>query len=140
MRLLSLFCFVCLTVVLTVGCTSSPESEPSPSVTPSAQTPEMRQIAAVVKEIKVEILESQPTQLALQVQGEFQDGCDVPIRVEQNREDQQINIQLYRQLPENIACASVITEFEKEIRLDGQFASGTYTLDVNGEVETVTIQ
>ncbi|MDB9315508.1 hypothetical protein PN462_20510 [Spirulina sp. CS-785/01] len=135
MRLLPLLCFY-LTLLLTVSCTAS-DGDSEPTASPSATAPEMRQIPAVVQEVTVEKGESQTVQI--QVKGEFQDGCDVPIQVKQSRENQVINIQLYRELPKDIACASVITEFEKEIALEGGLASGTYTLDVNGELEEITI-
>ncbi|MEA5467757.1 hypothetical protein [Spirulina sp. 06S082] len=127
------------------GCTSQVDStatENPASVQSSSQDTSnsaLRQIPAIVKTVEVDVLESEPLQLSLKVTGNFQDGCKTALKKEQKQDGTQINVALYRELPTDTICPTVITPFQETILLEGDFPSGTYTIDVNGIIVEQTI-
>ncbi|WP_204105668.1 MULTISPECIES: hypothetical protein [Spirulina sp. CCY15215] len=127
------------------GCTSQMDNTRTgnpASVQSSPQDTEnstLRQIPAIVETVEVDVLESEPLQLSLKVTGNFQDGCKTPLKKEQKQDGMQINVTLYRELPTDTICPTVITPFQETIPLEGGFSRGTYTLDVNGVIVEQTI-
>lgn len=93
----------------------------------------------VIESVDALLLESFPVQIMLQVKGYQSDGCEMPVMVEQSREGNTVTVEIYRELSPDTACPAVIKEYEGTIKLDGGFEPGTYTIDVNGTVITVTI-
>jgi hypothetical protein len=132
---------LCLFLVLIAlpfqgGCAQVENTNPSESaVSPSPQgskAAETRQIPAIVETVEVNVLESLPLQLTLTVTGNFQDGCEAPLKVKQQQDGDRLDITLYRELPADAVCPAVMTPFEETVPLEGGFESGTYMLDVNG--------
>lgn len=136
--LFTLLVLILMVLPLQGGCTSQVDNTAtgnSPSVQSSSQDTgdsTLRQIPAMVKTVAVEVLESEPLQLSLKVTGDFQDGCKTPLQKEQKQDGTQINVTLYRELPTDTICPTVITPFQETIPLEGSFPSGTYTINVNG--------
>ena len=137
----SFFIHVCLFLVLIAlplqsGCAGVENTTPSESAVspaqPSPQEADMRQVPAIVETVEVNVLESFPLQLTLTVTGNFQDGCEAPLKVKQEQDGDRLDITLYRELPADAICTAVIVPFEETVPLEGGFESGTYTLDVNG--------
>jgi hypothetical protein len=93
----------------------------------------------VIETVDAMILESFPVQISLHVTGYQPDGCTFPVQVEQTRDGNTISVKIYRILPPDIMCTMQLVPYDENIRLDGGFESGEYTIDVNGTVVTVKI-
>jgi inhibitor of cysteine peptidase len=79
--------------------------------------------------------------LAVRVRGNLPDGCTELDRVEQSVTDQEIHITLYTQRPPDAICTLALVPFERVIPIDTTgLATGTYTVDVNGVSETLTLE
>lgn len=93
---------------------------------------EAMRVDHVVENINVNIMESFPVQISLDVSGFQPDGCDLPVMIEQAREGSTVTVEIYRNLPPDTFCPMNIVPFEQNIPLDGGFEPGTYTIIVNG--------
>lgn len=67
------------------------------------------------------------------------DGCEFPIVVEQGISGNRIDIKIYRDVPLTVLCTQMLVPYQDTIRVEGPFAAGTYTIDVNGTVVDVTV-
>ncbi len=92
-----------------------------------------------IHSVEVNVLESAPPQISLEVAGEHPDGCDYPVLVEQARQDQTINIEVYREVPADIFCPMILRPYQGQIQLEGSFAPGRYTINVNSHSQTIDI-
>jgi hypothetical protein len=84
-------------------------------------------------------MESNPPQISLNVRGYQPDGCTFPVVVAQTREGSTVRVSIYREMPTDIMCTMMLQPYNDTIVLDGTFEAGSYTIDVNGFVVTVTI-
>jgi hypothetical protein len=97
------------------------------------------QSLTLISKVDALILESAPPQLQLVIKGDHPDGCQLPVKVEQRRDGKQVFVKIYREIPGDILCTMALQPYEDTIKLDGPFAAGDYTIDVNGFVLTVKI-
>ncbi|MGK7925785.1 MAG: hypothetical protein AB4290_11155 [Spirulina sp.] len=145
--LFPLLLFLVLIVLpLQGGCASREDNRVTPTpVSPVQSSPSdashgtMRRIPASVETVEVNVMESQPLQLSLTVTGNFQDGCQAPLKMEQHQDGDRIKITLYRELPADVLCPAVLVPFQETVLLEGRLASETYTLDVNGVIVEETM-
>ena len=93
----------------------------------------------VIENVDAMILESFPAQISLHITGYQPDGCTFPVQVEQTREGNIVSVKIYRILPPDIMCTMQLVPYDENIKLDGSFESGDYTIDVNGTVVDVKI-
>lgn len=97
------------------------------------------QSLTVIERVEALIMESNPPQISLNVSGYQPDGCSFPVVVQQTREGSTVRVSIYREMPIDIVCAMILQPYRDTIVLDGTFEPGSYTIDVNGFVITVTI-
>jgi hypothetical protein len=97
------------------------------------------QVLTVIDKVDAMVLESFPAQISLHVTGYQPDGCTFPVQVEQTRDSNTVSVKIYRILPPDIMCTMQLVPYDENIKLDGSFESGEYTIDVNGTVITVKI-
>lgn len=92
-----------------------------------------------INTVTVNVMESSPMQISLEVSGEHPDGCDYPVMVDQERDDNTITVSIYREVPIDVMCPMMLNPYEATIKLDGTFESGSYTIKVNGETKSIDI-
>jgi hypothetical protein len=105
----------------------------------SGAPPSGSEVLTVIETVDALIMESFPAQISLHVTGYQPDGCTFPVQVEQNRDSNTVSVKIYRILPPDIMCTMQLVVYDENIKLDGSFESGEYTIDVNGTVVTVKI-
>ncbi|MEO1290625.1 MAG: hypothetical protein AAFV93_23025 [Chloroflexota bacterium] len=85
----------------------------------------------VIESVEVIILESSPMQLQLMVSGFQPDGCDFPVEVEQTVDGNEVTLHIFRNVPMDVMCPSVLNPYDDTIMIDGTFDSGTVNIRVN---------
>lgn len=78
-------------------------------------------------------------QISLEVQGEHPDGCDFPVQVEQSRDGNRVQVQVYREIPADVFCPMILQPYKDTVPINGTFAAGEYTIQVNSHSQTVEI-
>ncbi|MCU0499661.1 MAG: hypothetical protein MUF87_20105 [Anaerolineae bacterium] len=104
---------------------------------PSEPSGPLVRIPLSVDSADVLLMESFPVQVSVIVRG-YVDGCEGELLVEQTQEGNTITLEVYRELPADIACTMIAIQVEKTINL-GALPSGDYTIIVNGVELTVTV-
>ena len=89
--------------------------------------------------VKANVLESQPPRISLEVSGEHPDGCEYPVLVDQSRDGNTVNIEIYREVPADVFCPMILKPYQGTIALDGDFTAGAYTITVNSHKQTIEI-
>lgn len=97
------------------------------------------QFDTVIENVEVVVLESFPMQLQLIVTGYQADGCDFPIQVVQHRDENTVTVHIFREMPAEMMCPSVIVSYNETIALEGGFTGGTVTIHVNDQTVTVEL-
>jgi hypothetical protein len=111
--------------------------KPSAPSQPDSQTVVSRiQIDSVV----VRVAQSLPVQVFARVKGVVGDGCSSLLPIEQSRAGSAITLEIKRQRPRDAICTQIAILFDQEIRLDGEFRTGEYTLVVNGAAQGFRIE
>ena len=110
-----------------------------PDVTAGGAEASGSETLTVIEKVDALILESFPAQISLHVTGYQPDGCTFPVQVEQTRDGNTVSVKIYRILPPDIMCTMQLVPYDENIKLDGSFESGDYTIDVNGTVVDVKI-
>lgn len=82
---------------------------------------------------------AQQAQISLEVEGEHPDGCDLPVHVEQSRAGNIVNVEVYREVPVDMICPMILRPYQGKIQLNGEFESGSYTINVNSHSQTLDI-
>jgi inhibitor of cysteine peptidase len=129
---------------------SSPTNDPNAPVSsddPIQPTPEPTPIEgevitgeATVGSVDILILESFPVQIRVLAKGTLSDACTTIHEITQEREGDTFTVTITTIRPADMMCAQVLTPFEESIPLDVQgLKAGTYTVDVNGETATFTL-
>ncbi len=77
--------------------------------------------------------------LGLAIQGEHPDGCDFPVIVEQSRDGNRVQVEVYREVPADVFCPMILQPYSGAVQIDGTFAAGEYTIQVNSHSQTVDI-
>lgn len=92
-----------------------------------------------ITRVSVNVTESLPAQVSLDIEGEHPDGCDLPVQVAQARADRFIQVDIYRIVPADLICPMILQPYKGTIALDGNFESGRYTIHVNSHSQTLNI-
>ena len=92
-----------------------------------------------INNVTVNVMESMPMQLSLNVTGEHPDGCQLPVVVEQSRNGNTIRVEIYREVPADMMCPMMLNPYEATIMLDGGFDPGSYTITVNEMTQSIDI-
>ena len=96
---------------------------------------------AVVEDLAVMIMESDPAQVSVSLSGYFPDGCTKIHEIRSSRDGDVFTIQIVTERPAgDVACTMAIVPFEEELPLDvAGLPAGAYTLRVDGMSETFVI-
>ncbi len=78
-------------------------------------------------------------QLSLAIEGEHPDGCDFPVIVDQSREGNRVEVQVYREVPADVFCPMILQPYKGVVQINGNFAAGEYAIQVNSHSQTVEI-
>jgi len=89
--------------------------------------------------VDVKVMESQPTRISLDVEGEHPDGCEYPVIVGQERRGNTVDIEVYREVPADVMCPMILKPYHDRISVDGSFEPGEYTINVNSHSQAVSI-
>jgi len=92
-----------------------------------------------INTVTVNVMESMPMQISLEVSGEHPDGCDYPVMIDQERDGDTVTLTIYRNVPADVMCPMMLNPYEATIPLDGTFESGSYTITVNGVSQSIDI-
>jgi inhibitor of cysteine peptidase len=114
---------------------------PLPTLVPTPGKPGGVTIgAAHVEEMGLLILESFPVQVNVHVTGWLGDGCTTLDQVTQVQTGNTITVRITTARPTDAICTQQLVGFEKTIALDvAGLPAGTYTVDVNGVIDTFTL-
>ena len=93
----------------------------------------------LIESVTAQILPTTPAQIELAVVGYQPNGCEYPVLVDQQRDSSSITVSIYRELPADIMCTAMLLDYNDTIHLDGTFAPGTYTINVNDMQIEVTV-
>ena len=77
--------------------------------------------------------------ISLAIEGEHPDGCDYPVQVDQRRDGNIVRVEIYREVPADVFCPMILQPYQGTIQLDGSFAAGSYTINVNSHSQTLEI-
>lgn len=95
---------------------------------------------ARVTGVDVAILESFPVQVHVMAAGELADACTSVGEIQQTRSGNRFIVTIETARPRDAICAQVLGVFEEVVALDVLgLPQGTYTVDVNGVVESFTL-
>lgn len=83
-----------------------------------------------IGEVEVLLAESDPVQVTVEVNGWLPDSCTAHHETHQGREGNTITIQITTARPKDLACATVVTEYQEKISI-GTLPAGDYTVIVN---------
>ena len=118
------------------------QKAPAAKPTQPSKGDEVRETEKVMTNIfrvDVSVAESDPTQITLDVSGEHPDGCELPVHVAQSREDNAIQVEVYRELPVDMVCPMILRPYQDTIQLDGAFEAGSYSISVNAHTQSIDI-
>lgn len=123
MRLGTLLPPVLVLLAAACGRPGSPSQPDSPPMTVSR---------IQIESVNVRLAQSFPVQVFARVKGVVGDGCSSLLPIEQSRAGNVITLELKRQRPRDAICTQIAILFDQDIRLEGEFRTGEYTLNVNG--------
>jgi hypothetical protein len=92
-----------------------------------------------INSVTVNVMESMPMQISLNIAGEHPDGCQLPVVVDQSRNGNTIQVDIYREVPADMMCPMMLNPYDATIKLDGTFDAGGYTITVNEVTRSVDI-
>jgi hypothetical protein len=105
----------------------------SPNGTPSQpEAPGVRISRIQVDSVTIRTAQSFPVQVFAQVKGVIGDGCSELQPLQQSRAGNVVTLEITRARPENAICTQIAKLFDQQVRLEGEFRTGDYTLAVNG--------
>ena len=78
-------------------------------------------------------------QLSLAIEGEHPDGCEFSVIVDQSREGNRVEVQVYREVPADVFCPMILQPYKGVVQINGNFAAGEYSIQVNSHSQTVEI-
>jgi ribosome-interacting GTPase 1 len=88
-----------------------------------------------VDRIEVQIVRSDLPQVFARVHGVLTDGCTSLGAISQRRNAQVITVTISTRHSDAEMCTMLARLVDETIRLEGTFAPGSYTVDVNGVVQ-----
>jgi hypothetical protein len=117
---------------------TSPATRPAISEAQSSADPVLQLavprggVISAVGDVQVQVMESSPPQIVLQISGTHPDGCNYPVEVIQQRSGDSIYLLVYRIVPPDAFCTMMMQNFEVSIPLEGKFTPGeTVNVTVN---------
>jgi len=128
--------------MLLAACAPATFTSPLPAAPASPIQPPARDVTIEpiqIDQVEVRIAESFPVQVFAHVTGVIGDGCSSVLPVEQKREGSTITLTINRQRPTEAMCTQLAKLYDENIRLEGDFPAGTYTLKVNSVTQTFTV-
>ena len=84
-----------------------------------------------IQEIEVLLAENDPVQVTVEVAGWLPDSCTAHHETHQRREGNTITIQITTIRPKDLACATVVTEYQEKVFI-GTLPADDYKIIVNG--------
>lgn len=81
--------------------------------------------------VEVLLAESDPVQVAVEVNGWLPDSCTTHHQTHSARDGNTITIQITTTRPKELACATVVTEYQETVVV-GPLPAGDYAVNVNG--------
>jgi hypothetical protein len=84
-----------------------------------------------IEEVDVRIAESEPPQAFAHVRGIIPDGCSVLDAIAQERSGNRVTVTITVRRTTDGPCVQVIETFERDLRLEGAYPAGRYTVRVN---------
>ena len=124
-----------------VACAPATSVSPQPAPALPVQPPARDMIVDPIQidQVEVRIAESFPVQVFVHVTGVIGDGCSSVLPTEQKREGNTVTVTINRQRPAEAMCTMIAKIYDENIRLDGDFPPGEYTLKVNTVTQTFTV-
>ena len=89
--------------------------------------------------VDARVTDRQPPQISLEIEGEHPDGCEYPVKVGQRREGNSINVEIYREVPADVFCPMILKPYQGTVQLEGSFAAGEYSINVNSHSQTIEV-
>ena len=125
-----------ITIIYCIGCSNIIDDilndTGEPSSTDSDVSDNQLIIADMpIQEIEVLLAESDPVQVTVEVTGYLPDSCTAHHETHQRREGNTITIQITTIRPKDLACATVVTEYQEKVFI-GTLPAGDYKIIVNG--------
>lgn len=90
----------------------------------------MSTVQLQIQHVDILIAESSPPQVTARVIGIIPDSCTTAREPEISRDGSTITIKIIGERPDGVACAQIISSYEKSVAL-GSLDPGSYTLHVN---------
>jgi len=123
------------------ACGALVDADQPPTDLPPTSGPDTEGLAPI-EEIRLQIMESFPIQVAVVVDGYLPDGCTEIDEIDQTF-DEEANtffVEITTVRLSDAMCTQAIVPFEERISLDVRgLPAGTYTVDVNGVTDTFTL-
>jgi hypothetical protein len=91
-----------------------------------------------VQRIEVQVVRSAPPQAFVHVHGVVLNGCTTVGAIEQHRDDKAITVTISTHTTGEV-CTMIAQLVDEKVRLEGEFTTGSYTVNVNGVVVHFTI-
>ncbi len=91
-----------------------------------------------ITDVEVLLAESHPVQVTVEVTGWLSDSCTAHHETHQAQEGNSITIQITTIRPRNLACATVVTEYQEQVSI-GTLPAGDYKVIVNGVAQEFRI-
>jgi len=114
------------------------QEDPANPASPTGE-PTMSTVKLQVQTVDVLIAESFPPQISAHVTAIIPDSCTKAREPEISRDGSTITVTLIGERPDGVACAQVISTYDKSIPL-GTLAPGSYTLHVNNVTKEFEVQ
>jgi hypothetical protein len=114
------------------------QEDPANPASPTGE-PTMSTVKLQVQTVDVLIAESYPPQISAHVTAIIPDSCTKAREPEINRDGSTITVTLIGERPDGVACAQVISTYDKSIPL-GTLAPASYTLHVNNVTKEFEVQ
>lgn len=117
---------------------AAPPTE-APTAEPTADLNAMEIKAMPIDSFDIQVMESAPPQVSIQVQGSLADACTSLGEIKQSRSGNVIEVTITTVRPKDMMCAQRLEIFSQTIQLEGEFTSGEYIIRVNGNEQTIKI-
>lgn len=121
-----------------------PGNDETPTAVPAEPTDAGNEVlmdTATVESIQINIMESFPVQVSVQVSGYLGDGCTELAGVETTQDGNTFEVSVITQRPADAICTQQLVAFDENVSLDvAGLPAGTYTVNVNGVTDTFELQ
>lgn len=109
-------------------------------ISPNNQEIKFETGVAVVDEVAIEVLDTEPVRVNALVKGSLPDSCTTLSEIKTKVEEKEFKVAITTKRPEGSVCAQVIVPFEEIVPLSVEgLLAGDYIVDVNGVAENFTL-